>query len=157
MLETILGSLVGGMFRVVPEAMKMFDRKNERAHEAVMVDKQFNLEKLKTDQTINLEATKNSGALGLAEVQAIVEATKAQATSTGIAWVDAISSLMRPVITFWWVIVMYSVALAAQYFVLIDAGETYTSAILGLWGPNEKSIVSSIISFWFVDRSLRKK
>lgn len=156
MIETLLGTLFGGLFRMAPEVLKWMDRKDERAHELAMFDKQLEADKLKGDQAIaqiNAQADAN---IGVAEVQAIIEATKAQAVQTGIKWVDAINSLMRPTITFWWVIVLYTAALVAQYVAVLDGGTDYLQAILKLWGPDEKAIVASIISFWFVDRSLRK-
>jgi hypothetical protein len=64
---------------------------------------------------------------------------------------------MRPLITFWWVIVLYTAALVAQYLVLVQAGVDHLDAITRLWGTDEKAIAASIIGFWFADRSLRKK
>ncbi len=156
MIETLLGTIFGGVFRMAPEILKWLDRKDERAHELSMFDKQLEADKQRGQidiDKINAQADANIGA---AEVQAIIEATKAQAVQTGIKWVDAINSLMRPTITFWWVIVLYTAALVAQYVAILDGGTNYLQAILKLWGPDEKAIVASIISFWFVDRSLRK-
>ena len=36
----IFGSLLGGIFRLAPEVLKFFDKKNERQHELAMFDKQ---------------------------------------------------------------------------------------------------------------------
>lgn len=156
MIETLVGTLFGGIFRMAPEILKWMDRKDERAHELSMFDKQLEADKLKGDQAVAQINAQADATIGAAEVQAIIEATKAQATPSGIKWVDAINSLMRPTITFWWVIVLYSTALVAQYVAVLDGGTNYLQAILKLWGPDEKAIVASIISFWFVDRSLRK-
>jgi len=52
--------------------------------------------------------------------------------------------------------VLYSVALVARFWVLVHAGTSNLDAIVLLWGADEKAIVASIISFWFVDRALRK-
>jgi len=91
-------------------------------------------------------------------LQALIEATKAQAVQTGVKWVDAISSLMRPLLTFWWAIVLYTVALGAEFYTLVYVSHVpLVNAVLQLWGADEKSIVASIVAFWFVDRSLRKK
>lgn len=156
MIETLVGTLFGGLFRMAPEILKWMDRKDERAHELSMFDKQLEADKLKGDQAVAQINAQADATIGAAEVQAIIEATKAQATPSGIKWVDAINSLMRPTITFWWVIVLYSTALVAQYLALLGNSTDYMQAILKLWGPDEKAIVASIISFWFVDRSLRK-
>jgi hypothetical protein len=39
------------------------------------------------------------------ELQAMIEATRAQGAPTGVPWVDAISALVRPVLTFWYCVV----------------------------------------------------
>lgn len=156
MIETLVGTLFGGLFRMAPEILKWMDRKDERKHELAMFDKQLEADRLKGDQTLQQLNIQSAATIGAAEVQAIIEATKAQATVTGIKFVDGINSLMRPLITFWWVIVLYTSALVAQFYVLLGSHST-ADAILKLWGPDEKAIVASIFAFWFVDRSLRKR
>ena len=39
MIETLLGGLLGGAFRLAPEILKWFDRQGERGHELAMQDK----------------------------------------------------------------------------------------------------------------------
>lgn len=52
MIETLLGTLFGGLFRLAPEALKWLDRKDERTHELAMFDKQLEADRLKGDQAI---------------------------------------------------------------------------------------------------------
>lgn len=156
MIESLIGSLLGGAFRLAPEVLKWMDRKDERKHELSMFDKQLEADRLKGDQALAQINAQADASMGVAEIQAIIEATKAQSMQTGIRGVDAINSLMRPLITFWWVIVLYTAALVAQYLFLVDTGASVTQAVLSLWGVEEKALASSIVSFWFVDRSLRK-
>ncbi len=157
MIETLIGTLFGGVFRMAPEVLKWLDRKDERRHELSMFDRQLEADKAKAAAAQQLAQTQADAAIGAAEIQAMIEATKAQATQTGIGWVDALSSLMRPVITFWWVIVLYTAALVAQFVQMYDQNVATVETILRLWGPDERAIVASIIAFWFVDRSLRKR
>jgi len=157
MIETLIGTLFGGLFRMAPEVLKWMDRKDERKHELSMFDKQMEADRLKLDASQKLAQTQADAVIGAAEIQAMIEATKAQAVQTGIKWVDALSSLMRPVITFWWVIVLYTAALVAQFVQMQMQGVATVDTILRLWGPDERAIVASIIAFWFVDRSLRKQ
>ena len=156
-LETLFSSALGGVFRLVPEVLKWMDRKDDRKHELAMFDKQLKADELRATQALAQTQAENEGAIGLAEIQALVAATQAQATVTGIKWVDAINSLMRPLITFWWVIVLYTLAIVCGYIALINSGVSSLDAVLQLFGTEEKMMVSSIVSFWFVDRSLRKK
>lgn len=155
---TLLGTLFGGLFRLAPEVLKFMDKKNERQHELDMLDKQIEADKLKAQAAQQLAETQGATALGLADVQAIVAATQAQATQTGIKWVDGASALVRPLLTYWWCVILYTAALAAEMYALIFVTKLPAyQAILSVWGEDEKAIVSSIISFWFVDRALRKR
>jgi len=156
MIETLLGSLFGGVFRMAPEILKWLDRKDERKHEITMFDLQLKADAQRGQLALDQAQIQTEGATSAAELQALIEATKAQAEHTGVAWVDALNSLMRPLITFWWGIVLYTAVLIAEYVTLRAGGVSYTQAILQLWGPDEKTIVASIFAFWFVDRSLRK-
>jgi predicted Fe-S protein YdhL (DUF1289 family) len=157
MIETLVGTLFGGAFRMAPEILKWLDRKDERKHELSMFDRQLNAERVKLEASQRLAQTQSDERITVADLQAMVEATKAQAVQTGIRWVDALSSLMRPLITFWWVIVLYTTAIVAQFWQMVEQNVATVDAILRLWGPDERAIVASIIAFWFVDRSLRKR
>ena len=43
----IFGSLLGGIFRLAPEVLKFFDKKNERQHEMAMFSRQCELEQIR--------------------------------------------------------------------------------------------------------------
>lgn len=155
MLETLIGSLLGGVFRLAPEVIKWSDRKHERAHELAMFDKQLELDKLRSQAEIDKVNAESAAAIGASEMQAMVEVIKGQATLTGNTFVDGLNSLVRPLITYWWVIVLYTGFLVAKFALAVQMGDGYIQAAMTVWGQDEKSIVASIISFWFVDRSLR--
>jgi len=157
MIETLVGSLFGVISRMTPEVLKWLDRKNERTHELAMFDKQLVADQQKSEQATHLAQITGDNTIAAAEIEALIEATKAQSTQTGVRWIDALSALMRPVITFWWVIVLYTLSFFAKYWVLAQTGILPLNAIHALWGQEEKAIVASIIAFWFVDRSLRQK
>lgn len=156
MLETILGGALGGIFRFAPEVLKFLDRGGERKHELAMLGRQIEADRLRAEHGLAIIKAEAEAAASAGELAAIIEATRAQGATTGIGWVDAVSALMRPLLTFWWCIVFYSVALVCQYLALKAGGAATPQAILALWGPEERAIVASIISFWFVDRTLRK-
>ena len=61
MIETLLGGLLGGAFRLAPEILKWLDRKGERGHELAMQDKALEFEKLR-------------GATRMAEINAAADA-----------------------------------------------------------------------------------
>ena len=43
----VIGSVLGGVFRLAPEVLKFFDKKNERLHELSMFSRQCELEQLR--------------------------------------------------------------------------------------------------------------
>lgn len=152
---TLLGTLLGGLFRLAPELMRWMDKKDERKHEREMFGLQLDADKLKYAASQQLEVTRGENAANLAEIQALIEATKAQGQQTGIKWVDAVNALVRPGLTFWWCIVLETTALVCAFLALLDSGKSTIESVLLVWGPEEKAIVASIIAFWFVDRALR--
>ena len=157
MFETLFGTLLGGLFRIAPEIVGFFDRKNERAHELDMLDKNIEADKLKAESGERLAAIEANKVIDVAEIEALIAGANAQSTKTGIKWVDAINSLIRPTLTFYWCVVLYTGALIAQYIALTATGTTNVDAIIQLWGTQEKAIVASIFSFWFLDRALRNR
>lgn len=156
MLETLLGTLFGGAFRLAPEVLKWLDRKDERTHELAMFDKQLAADKLKGDQAQQLAATQAEAAIGAAEIQAIIEATKAQGVQTGIKWVDAINALIRPLLALQWLIVLWPAVVIAGFALAVQAGGDPLVALKAAFGVDEKAMAASVASFWLVDRSLRK-
>ena len=46
-LETLLGGVLGGALRLVPEFIKLWDRGSERKHELALQDKALEFEKLR--------------------------------------------------------------------------------------------------------------
>ena len=48
----ILGSVFGGLFRMAPEVLKYFDKKNERQHELAMFKNQCDLEAQRGQQKL---------------------------------------------------------------------------------------------------------
>lgn len=156
MIETLLGTLFGGIFRMAPEVLKWLDRKDERKHELSMFDKQLEADKLKGDQAlaqINAQADANIGA---AEIQAIIEATKAQGVQTGIKWVDAFNAIIRPLLALQWLIVLWPAVIIAGFALAVQTGADPLVALKAAFGVDEKAMAASVASFWLVDRSLRK-
>jgi hypothetical protein len=155
-IETLLGTLFGGLFRMAPEVLKWLDRKDERAHELAMFDKQLEADKLKGDQAQRLADTQADATIGAAEIQAIIEATKAQAVQTGIKWVDAFNATIRPLLALQWLIVLWPAVVVAGFALAVQMGADPLVALKAAFGVDEKAMAASVASFWLVDRSLRK-
>jgi hypothetical protein len=156
MLETLLGGLLGGVFRLAPEVFKMLDAKNERKHELAMQDKALEFEKTRGAQKMAeigaaADSAWNTGAMG-----ALVESIKGQSEKSGVKWADALSTIMRPIITLQWVVVLYPAAMIAAFSLAVSSGTPPLIALANTFGPEEKAIASAILNFWFLGRVLEK-
>lgn len=156
MLESLLGTLFGGAFRLIPEVMSWMDKKDERKHELSMFDKQLEADKRRAEAAQTLAVTENTAKIDLADIQAIIEATKAQGQLTGIKWVDAFNSAIRPLLALQWLIILWPAVVVAGFLYSVHFGANPLVAMKAAFGPEEKAMASAIASFWLVDRSLRK-
>lgn len=150
-----LGLLLGGLFRLAPEVLRFFGKKTDNSHELALLREQTKLEALRYDK--QKEAAAVEGQFGVWEQQlsALREATAEQGRPSGIRWIDGWSKLMRPLLTTYWAIVLYSVVLGCKYYTITAGGVGSINAVLTLWGEPEMSLVNMMVSFWFVDRTLK--
>lgn len=151
MIETLLGGLLGGAFRLAPEILKWIDRKGERGHELAMQDKALEFEKLRGAQRMaeigaSADAAWNSGALA-----ALKEAVTAQGRPSGVRWADALSSSVRPVITYWFM-ALYCAAKIAGFVAALNAGAGWGTAVLHAWTPADQALLAGVLNFWFISR-----
>jgi hypothetical protein len=156
MFETIIGGLIGGIFRVIPEVMTYFDKKNERAHELSMQDKQVEFEKIKGAQKMDEIGASNQGEWNQGYLNALKEAISVQGQKTGYTKIDAFNALMRPLIAFQWVILLYPASLIATFVLNVLAGADPLVTLLKVFGPDERAIAAGIINFFFLNRVFDK-
>lgn len=156
MIETLIGTLFGGAFRLAPELLKWLDRKDERKHELAMFDKQLEADKLKAQSAETLARIEADRGIGVEEIRALVEGAKAQAVMTGVKWVDAMNQLVRPTLAFQWLIVLWPAVTVAGFLLAVNAGTNPLEALRAAFGAEEKAMAASIASYWLLDRSLRK-
>jgi hypothetical protein len=155
-LETVLSGLGGGLLRMLPEALKFLDRKGDRKHELQMFDKQIALTQLQQQGTLAVAEVQADASTQAAWLEAVRDASVAQAKSTGIAVVDAISATVRPIVTYLFVLMWMAVKVAA-YAQISETGLEWDKAVLSLWGEQDHVIFSGIISFWFMSRVIEKR
>lgn len=151
MIETLLGGLLGGTFRLAPEVLKWLDRKGERGHELAMQDKALEFEKLRGAHRMDeigagADAAWNTGAL-----EALREAVLAQGQRSGVRWADALSVSVRPVITYWFM-ALYCAAKTAAFAAAVTAGAGWGVAILHVWTEADQALWAGVLNFWFLGR-----
>ena len=155
MIETLLGGLLGGAFRLAPEVLKWFDRQGERSHELAMQDKALEFEKLRGAQRMSELGAAANGAWNTGAIETLRDAVRAQGEKTGLGWADALSSSVRPVITYWFM-ALYCAAKTAAFAAALSAGVDWGTAVLHAWTEADQALWAGVLNFWFLGRVFDK-
>jgi hypothetical protein len=152
----LLSLIFGGLLRLAPEVMKLFTAKQDQAHELRMTTLQLDIDKARASQQIDLVHAQGAVATDSAELAALAEALKGQGQMTGVPLIDAINQSVRPVLTYWWCMVLYTAYKAVAIVLLCMGTPTLAQVQDALVTEFDRMVIASIFSFWFVDRSLRR-
>ena len=156
MIETLLGGLLGGAFRLTPEILKWIDRKGERTHELAIQDKTIQLEQLRTQNEQTVAAQKAETAIKTEELNTFKRAIESQDSFTQVSWADALSKSVRPIITYWFM-ALYCASKTAAFILTIDAGDNLTAAIQQVWTESDQALWAGVLNFWFLGRVFEKQ
>jgi len=149
MWETLLGGVFGGVLRLAPEALKFFDQKNERKHELAMLEAEMRFAQVKGE----IAMRQTEAQMTMAEVDAISQAFKEQSATAQAAGkiVAGISALVRPFVTYLFVIAYASVKVAA-FLIALEQNGDWKLVLTTMWGVDDMAVLNMILSFWFVGR-----
>jgi hypothetical protein len=148
-LITVASGGLGGLLRLAPEILKGLDRKNERAHELAMMDIEIRI----AEKRMEHEMRKVDAAMTIAEMDAISAAIKEQGQTARAAgkFVAAVSALVRPIVTYWFVI-MYSLVKIVGMTMAVQAGGDWKEVLVQSWTADDMAMLVMVLSFWFVGR-----
>ncbi len=151
MIETLLGGLLGGAFRIAPEIFKWLDRQGERSHELAMQDKALEFERLRGAQRMDEIRAAGDAVWNTGAIAALRDAVATQGLRSGIKWVDALSTSVRPVITYWFM-TLYCAAKVAAFAAALGGGAGLGSAVMQAWTPADQALWAGVLNFWFLGR-----
>lgn len=148
-LVTVASGGLGGLLRLAPEILKGFDRKNERAHERAMMEIEVRI----AEKRMEHEMRQVDAAMTMAEMDAISAAVKEQGQTARAAgkFVAAVSALVRPLVTYWFV-VMYSAVKVVGMVMAVQAGGDWKEVLVNSWTADDMAMLIMVLSFWFVGR-----
>jgi hypothetical protein len=152
----LIGLVVGGIFRLLPEGLKILTARREADHEYRMTELQLRIDQARAAQALDLARVQGAMAADAAELGNWAEALRGQAAVTGVRWVDALSSTVRPILTYWWCLVLYTTHKAVLVAVGLQEHLALAQLAPLLLTDFDAGVVGSIIGFWFTDRALRK-
>lgn len=154
----LLGSIFGGVFRLVPEVLKWLDKKNERQHELAMFTQQCQLESQRGAQRLAEIGAQRDLAVDSGVVSALEAAIKSQAEMAKAAggWAAKLSTSVRPVVTYW-LVLLWSVA---HVWFMADAwasGLSPREVFKDIMSADFVALVAGTINYWFLDRTLKAR
>ena len=155
----VLGSLIGGAFRLVPEVLKFFDKKNEREHELRMFTQQCQLEQLRGDIKLQEIGAQRDAALDVGAMDAFKSAIEQQTEmvkAAGPGWVASMSASVRPVVTYW-ILLIWSFAHFWLCWNAWSNGLPPMEVFKMVMSGDFVALVSGTINYWFLDRTLAKR
>lgn len=154
----IFGSLLGGIFRLAPEVLKFFDKKNEREHEARMFDRQCDLEQIRGQQKLAEIGAVRDAAIDVGVMDAFNAAINQQAEMAKAAggWAASLSASVRPVVTYW-VILLWSFVHLWFAWNAWMTGAAPREVFETMMTADFMALVSGTINYWFLDRTLKQR
>lgn len=141
----ILGSLIGFLTSIFPEILKMHKDKHDRQHELDILDRQMKM--ARKDHQTRLEE------INILSDTKIYQSLYQNAAPCGVTWVDALSSSVRPTITYAF-FGLYSAIKVAMWTTYCNQGCSWSTALLSLWGMEDQALFATVLSFWFGHRLL---
>jgi hypothetical protein len=154
----ILGSVFGGLFRMAPEVLKFFDKKNERQHELLMFTRQCELETLRGQQKLAEIGAQREAAIDVGVMDAFQSAIEQQATMVKAAggWAASLSASVRPIVTYWVLFVWSFIHVWFAWNAWL-AGAPAIEVFKTMMSPDFSALLAGTINFWFLDRTLSKR
>jgi hypothetical protein len=86
-----------------------------------MQDKALEFEKLRGASRMAELGAASDGAWNTGAIEALRDAVRTQGEKTGVAWADALSSSVRPIITYW-LMALYCAAKTVAFMAALNAG-----------------------------------
>ena len=154
----ILGGLLGGIFRLAPEVLKFFDKKNERAHEMLMFSRQCDLEQIRGQMKLAEIGAQREAAVDVGVMDAFNAAIEQQASMVKVAggWAASLSASVRPVVTYWMLLVWSFIHIwfASNAWI---SGAAPLDVFMTMMSPDFSALLAGTINYWFLDRTLKQR
>lgn len=139
---SIIGTIIGFLGSLIPNLLKLWQDKKDKAHEISLLNIQIEREKLGHTykmEEINVQAD-------ISETEALYKTLK----PVGVKWVDALIGTVRPVITY----SFFTLYAVVKFFQYRSYGPSHD--VFSLWTDADMAIFCTIIAFWFGSRTFQK-
>lgn len=154
----VVGSLLGGIFRLAPEVLKWLDRKSERQHELAMFERQCELERQRGEMKLAEIGAQREAALDTGIMDAFTAAIQQQTEMVKASggWVASLSASVRPLVTYW-ILGIWSFVHIWFAYMSWRTGMEPTEVFKMAMSADFAALVSGTLNYWFLDRTLAKR
>lgn len=152
--SSVLGGVLGGVARLVPEFLKAWDRKNERKHELALGEQQMKLIELQGHIKLDSDRLQADSNQLVAAIGAVQEGYRTM--KTGFKWADSIVATVRPAVTYL-VVGFWAAVKVAAYTQLTTKGISWEVALPTIWGNDDWVMLAGVTNFWFLGRVFEKR
>lgn len=153
----ILSALIGFLSAAFPELISVFREKQDKQHEVKLLEMQMQHQR---------EARTQQHQLRLEEIRLEADTSEQHALNArlmpiGVAWVDALAASVRPVVSYLF-FTLYACVKIAQFHLLTkptlpwQEALSTSQALVVLWGENDMALFTTIMAFWFGQRTIAK-
>lgn len=154
----LIGLIFGGVSRLAQHAMDLREKQQEREHEQAMYALQIQIMDKRIQAEADIRRMDAEISADTNDANALIAAIRAQSLESKAVggWVAKFSAFMRPFLTFWHVVVIYTAVKIAMFYVALIGGTPWATALVSLYTDADRALCFSMASYWFADRSLRK-
>ena len=182
-LSAATGGIGGALLRMLPVGLEWWNKKRELDHEFRMAQLDVDKQKYFAEHQLKLEDKATERIETEKSLDAYITALQAQSTPAptitytpiGNKWVDGLmlpvvmltnfmtslvyvlSASVRPLVTYAFVWLYLWVKYATYQSILVAERATWYTATLKIWTPDDMTLLSGTISFWFVGRIFDKE
>jgi hypothetical protein len=149
----VLGSLLGGVFRLAPEVLKWLEN-----HEYSMFDRQCALEQQRGAQKLAEIGAQREAAVDTGAMDAFNAAIQQQTQMVKAAggWAASLSASVRPIVTYW-ILLIWSFVHVWFAWQSWRAGMPPEQVFKLAMSPDFSALVAGTLNYWFLDRTLSKR
>jgi hypothetical protein len=148
---SLFGSLLGFGTSFLPTLLGFFEQGQKNRHQLKLLEAQAK----HAEVLSQLKLEELDAAADVEESRSIYEHAAELARSNKSSFISALQASVRPVVTYFFFILFATIKGLAVY-VAVQEGDDVTQAILNSWDEETKILFSTVISFWFGQRGMRK-
>lgn len=153
----LLSPLLGGITRLASAWMDYRNKKLDYEHELRTMEMQMQLDEQRAKLHLQEVAAVAEANVEESWASALSSALESEGRRTGDKFIDRLSASVRPVLTYWWCMLLYTSYKVVLAIVAYRADADLPEFARIIVTEFDATVIGSIFGFWFVDRVLRGK